>query len=57
MERKYTSKFGTIIKKCPGLNEYWFKGKLIARGSCISGPNPDCKPSKDDWEICVWLRK
>ena len=52
----YTSRYGKIIKKCPGLHEYWYKGKLIARGSSLSSPNPECKPTKEDWEYCIGLR-
>ena len=53
----YTSKYGKIVKRCPGIHEYWWKGKLIASGSSISSPNPDCKPTKDDWAYCVSLRE
>ena len=52
----YTSRYGKIIKKCPGLHEYWYKGKLIARGSSLSSPNPHSKPTKEDWEYCIGLR-
>ena len=52
----YISKYGKMIKKCPGLHEYWYKGKMIARGSSLSGPNPECKPTKADWEYCVSIR-
>lgn len=56
MKAVYTSRYGKIVKQCPGLNEYWYKGKLIARGSSISGPNPECKPTREDWAYCVSLR-
>lgn len=57
MKREYTSKYGKIVKQCPGAHEYWYKGKLIARGSSLSSPNPDCKPTKEDWEFCKSLIK
>lgn len=57
MERCYLSKYGKIIKKCPGLHEYWYHGKLIARGSSLSSANPDEEPTKADWGYCVLLRK
>lgn len=57
MRKEYTSQYGKIVKQCPGLNEYWYKGKLVARGSSISGPNPEVKPSAADWSYCVSLRK
>lgn len=56
MQKIYRSKYGKIVKQCPGLNEFWYKGKLIACGSCISSANPNVKPSKDDWEFCEYLR-
>ena len=31
MKAEYKSKYGKIVKQCPGINEYWYKGKLIAR--------------------------
>lgn len=52
----YTSKYGKIVKRCPGLHEYWYKGKLIARGSIISSPNPLCRPTSEDWKLCCQLR-
>lgn len=52
----YTSRYGKIVKNCPGLHEYWYHGKLIARGSVISGPDPRIKPSKADWQFCQSLR-
>ena len=52
MEFKYYSKHGKIIKKCPGLNEYWYKGELIARGCSISSSDPREEPTKEDWEFC-----
>lgn len=27
------------------------------RGFIISGPNPEIKPTREDWEICVSLRQ
>lgn len=56
MERVYISKYGKIIKRCPGLHEYWHRGKLIAKGQSISSPDPEEKPTKADWEFCVGLR-
>jgi len=56
MEKTYTSKYGKIIKKCPGLCEYWYKGKLIIRGSSISSSDPREKPTKNDWEYCTSLK-
>jgi hypothetical protein len=56
MEYEYKSRYGKIIKSCPGLPEYWYRGKLIARGSSISSPNPASKPTPDDWAYCVSLR-
>lgn len=56
MKKTYTSKYGKIVKQCPGLNEYWYKGKLIARGSIISSPNPNVPPTSEEWAFCVWLR-
>lgn len=57
MKQRYTSRYGVIIKNCPGLHEYWHKGELVARGSSLSGPNPNCKPTSEDWQYCVSLRK
>lgn len=57
MEFKYYSKHGKIIKKCPGLHEYWYKGELIARGRSISSSDPREEPTKEDWEFCVSLRE
>lgn len=57
MERTYNSKYGQIIKRCPGLHEYRHKGVTIARGSSLSSPNPECKPTREDWEYCVSLRR
>lgn len=57
MKCVYTSKYGKIVKQCPGLNEYWYKGHFIAGGSIISGPNPEIEPTREDWEICVSLRQ
>lgn len=56
MTKTYISRYGKIVKKCPGLPEYWYRGRLIARGSAISCPNPDVPPTKADWEFCVSLR-
>lgn len=56
MKYEYSSRYGKIIKSCPGLAEYWYKGKLIARGSSISSSNPTSKPTSEDWEYCVSLR-
>ena len=56
MKTEYKSKYGKIVKQCPGTNEYWYKGKLIARGSSISSSDPREKPTKADWEYCVSLR-
>lgn len=56
MYAEYRSKYGKIVKQCPGLNEYWYKGKLIASGSSISSPDPSVPPTKEDWALCVWLR-
>lgn len=52
---EYKSKYGRIVKQCPGLCEYYFKGELIARGSSLSSPNPDSPPTQDDWEFCYSL--
>lgn len=57
MKAEYKSKYGKIVKQCPGINEYWYKGKLIARGSSISSADPREKPTKEDWEYCVGLMK
>lgn len=57
MVRVYTSKYGKIVKQCPGLHEFWHKGKLIAKGSSISSPNPDSKPTPEDWMYCTSLIK
>lgn len=56
MYAEYRSKYGKIVKQCPGLCEYWYKGKLIARGSSISSPDPAVPPTKEDWALCVSLR-
>ena len=56
MERVYISKYGKIVKRCPGLPEYWYHGDMIARGASLSSPNPDCPPTSDDWAFCVSLR-
>lgn len=57
MKKSYISKYGKIVKLCPGIPEYWYKGKLIARGSSISSPDPREKPTKSDWEYCFSLLK
>ena len=56
MYAEYRSKCGKIVKQCPGLNEYWYKGKLIASGSSISSPDLSVPPTKEDWAFCVSLR-
>lgn len=56
MRKEYTSKYGKIVKECPGVPEYWYKGRMVARGSSITDANPDCPPTKDDWAFCVSLR-
>lgn len=56
MKIAYTSKYGKLVKRCPGLHQYWYKGKLIAEGSSLSSANPEVKPTKEDWEFCVSLR-
>lgn len=57
MKVVYRSRYGKIIKQCPGLNEYWYKGHLIARGSAITrSPNPEYPPTAKDWAFCVSLR-
>ena len=56
MEVVYTSKYGKLVKRCHGLCQYWYKGKLIAEGSSLSSANPEVKPTKEDWEFCVSLR-
>ena len=56
MEKTYTSKYGKISKKCPGLPEYWYHGQLIAKGNALSSANPNDKPTKEDWEFCVSIR-
>lgn len=57
MTAKYISKYGLLTKNCPGLHEYWYKGKLIARGSSLSSPDPRERPTHDDWDYCLSLRK
>lgn len=53
MKAVYTSCYGKIVKQCPGLDEYWYKGKLIVygRGVCAS-PDPRDKPTLKDWRFC-----
>ena len=57
MERIYTSKYGKIVKRCPGLPEYWHKGEMIARRSSITSADPDERPTQKDWEFCVLVRE
>jgi len=57
MKRVYTSKYGKIVKRCPGLNEYWHKGEMIAQGSSISDAEPRNKPTPEDWGYCRSLIK
>jgi len=52
MEARYQNHGMVLIKRCPGLHELRAKGKVIARGSSLSGPNPLCPPSRQDWEYC-----
>ena len=52
---EYKSKYGRIVKQCPGLCEYYFRGELIARGSSLSSSDPDSPPTQDDWEFCYSL--
>nr|DAE22823.1 MAG TPA: hypothetical protein [Siphoviridae sp. ct2hZ16]DAG24002.1 MAG TPA: hypothetical protein [Caudoviricetes sp.] len=56
MEITYISKYGKLVKRCPGLHEYWYKGKLIAKGSSLSSSDPTEKPTSEDWAFCVSLR-
>lgn len=56
MEISYKSRYGKIVKRCPGLNEYWYKGKLVAKSNSISSPDPREKPTRDDWVFCISLR-
>lgn len=56
MEVKYTSMYGMIIKRCPGLCEYWYHGKLVASGSSISSSDPLEKPTSSDWDYCKYIR-
>ena len=55
MKITYVSRYGKLIKCCPGLHEYWHKGKLIASGSSLSSPDPREKPTSEDWAFCVSL--
>lgn len=57
MEYVYTSRYGKIIKFTSGLTEYWYKDKLIARGSSIASPDYRETPTKADWAYCVSLHK
>ena len=52
MEKTYMSQYGKIVKRCPGLHEYWYHGWLLAKGSGLSSTNPDCAPTDEDWEFC-----
>ena len=56
MERTYTSKWGKIVKRCPGVPEYYYRGRLIAYGCAVSSPDPRVKPTKSDWEFCVSMK-
>lgn len=55
MIAEYTSRYGKIVKCCPGLHEYWLHGKLIARGRSLSSANPEEKPTSEDWAFCYSL--
>lgn len=55
MEKIYTSKYGKIVKRSPGLHEYWYHGALVARGSSLSSSNPDVPPTSEDWQYCISL--
>jgi hypothetical protein len=57
MEKSYISKYGKLIKKSPGLHEFWHKGTLVAKGSSLSSPNPLASPTKNDWQYCKDLLK
>ena len=57
MERVYKSRYGKIVKRCPGLPEYWYKGKMIARGSSLTSADPDERPTQKDWKFCLLLRE
>lgn len=52
MTTEYRSKYGKIVKRRPGLHEYWFKGRMIAVGSAISSANPSSPPTPEDWQYC-----
>ena len=56
MEISYTSKYGKIVKSRSSLPAYWYKGKLIARGSSIASPDYREAPTPEDWDYCVSLR-
>ena len=56
MQKKYISKYGKMIKNCPGLTEYWYHGKLVAKGSSLSSSDPNEPPTRKDWEFCMSLR-
>lgn len=56
MTKEYISKYGKIVKNCPGVHEYWYHGQLIAKGSSISSPDPREKPTPSDWAYCDSLR-
>lgn len=55
MTKEYTSKYGKIVKNCPGVHEYWYHGQFVAKGSSISSPDPREKPTPADWEYCKTL--
>ena len=57
MLRIYTSRYGKLVKNCPGLVEYWYQGKLVARGSSLSSPDPRSKPNSEDWQYCFNMTK
>lgn len=56
MTRCYRSRYGMIVKRCPGLHEYWYRGKLVVRGMSISTPDPRIPPTAEDWRYCVDVR-
>jgi len=57
VEYIYTSKYGKIVKFKNSLPEYWYKKKLVARGSSISSPDYLEAPTMEDWAYCVEMRK
>ena len=52
MKSTYLSKYGKIVKQCPGSHEYWYHGWMLCRGSGLSSPNPSCAPTENDWALC-----